>query len=62
MGHGPTAYKSYQEVFAAGMLFIMLTGLWLGTIFCPAPLFYRGDLGRRSAPVLLACAFVAKQP
>ena len=30
MGHGPTAYKSYQKVFAAGMLFIILTGLWLG--------------------------------
>ena len=30
MGHGPTAYKTYQKVFAAGMLFIILTGLWLG--------------------------------
>ena len=30
MGHGPTAYKSYQKVFAAGILFIILTGLWLG--------------------------------
>ena len=30
MGHGPTAYKTYQRVFAAGMLFIILTGLWLG--------------------------------
>ena len=30
MGHGPTAYKAYQQVFAAGMLFIILTGLWLG--------------------------------
>ena len=30
MGHGPTAYKRYQQVFAAGMLFIMLSGLWLG--------------------------------
>ena len=30
MGHGPTAYKSYQKAFAAGMLFIILTGLWLG--------------------------------
>jgi hypothetical protein len=30
MGHGPVAYKSYQKVFAAGMLFIMLSGLWLG--------------------------------
>ena len=30
MGHGPTAYKTYQQVFAAGMLLIILTGLWLG--------------------------------
>ena len=30
MGHGPGAYKGYQQVFAAGMLFIMLSGLWLG--------------------------------
>ena len=30
MGHGPIAYKTYQKVFAAGMLFIILTGLWLG--------------------------------
>ena len=30
MGRGPTAYKSYQKAFAAGMLFIILTGLWLG--------------------------------
>ncbi len=30
MGHGPTAYKAYQQVFAAGMLFIIFTGLWLG--------------------------------
>ena len=25
---GPTAYKTYQQVFAAGMLFIILTSLW----------------------------------
>ncbi len=30
MGHGPTVYKTYQQVFAAGMLFIILSGLWLG--------------------------------
>ena len=30
MGHGPTAYKTYQQVFAAGMVFIILSGLWLG--------------------------------
>ena len=28
MGLGPTAYKAYQQVLAAGMLFIILTGLW----------------------------------
>ena len=33
-----------------------------GALFCPASLLYRGGLGRRGAPVLLACAFVAKQP
>ena len=30
MGHVPTAYEIYQQVFAAGILFIILTGLWLG--------------------------------
>lgn len=30
MGHGPSAYKTYQQFFAAGMLFVMLSGLWLG--------------------------------
>ena len=30
MGHGPSAYKIYQQVFAAGMLFIILSGVWLG--------------------------------
>ena len=30
MGHGPSAYKIYQQIFAAGMLFIILSGLWLG--------------------------------
>ncbi|MDG2441878.1 MAG: hypothetical protein P8M13_01330, partial [Luminiphilus sp.] len=30
MGHGPAAYKIYQQFFAAGMLFVMLSGLWLG--------------------------------
>ena len=30
MGHGPSAYKTYQQVFAAGMLFIILSGVWLG--------------------------------
>ena len=30
MGHGPVAYKTYQKIFAAGMLFIRLSGLWAG--------------------------------
>ena len=30
MGLGPSAYKTYQQVFAAGMLFIILSGVWLG--------------------------------
>ena len=30
MGHGPAVYKIYQQFFAAGMLFVMLSGLWLG--------------------------------
>ena len=30
MGHGPTAFKSFQKFFAAGMIFIILSGLWLG--------------------------------
>lgn len=30
MGHGPTSFKTFQKVFAAGMVFIILSGLWLG--------------------------------
>lgn len=30
MGHGPSVYKQYQKVFAAGLLFIILSGLWAG--------------------------------
>jgi hypothetical protein len=29
-GHGPSIYREFQKVFAAGMLFIILSGLWLG--------------------------------
>jgi len=29
-GHGPTVYKTFEKLFAAGMLFIILTGVWLG--------------------------------
>lgn len=27
MGHGPTGHKTYQQVFVAGMLFMILMGL-----------------------------------
>ena len=30
MGHGPSSYRVYQQIFAAGMLFIIVSGLWLG--------------------------------
>ena len=29
-GHGPTAFKTFQKVFAVGLIFIILSGLWLG--------------------------------
>ena len=29
-GHGPTAFKTFQKVFAMGLLFIVASGLWLG--------------------------------
>ncbi|TDG13717.1 hypothetical protein E2F43_09355 [Seongchinamella unica] len=29
-GHGPTVFKTFQKVFAVGLLFIMISGLWLG--------------------------------
>lgn len=29
-GHGPTVFKTFQKVFAVGMVFIILSGLWLG--------------------------------
>lgn len=29
-GHGPSYYREFQKIFAAGMLFIILSGLWLG--------------------------------
>jgi hypothetical protein len=29
-GHGPSIYREFQKVFAAGMVFIILSGLWLG--------------------------------
>ena len=29
-GHGPTAYKTLQKAMAAGLVFILLSGMWLG--------------------------------
>jgi len=29
-GHGPPAFKTFQQVFALGLVIIILTGLWLG--------------------------------
>jgi hypothetical protein len=29
-GHGPSAFKTFQQAFAIGFLFIILSGLWLG--------------------------------
>lgn len=29
-GHGPSLYREFQKVFAAGMIFIILSGVWLG--------------------------------
>ena len=29
-GHGPSAFKTFQKIFALGLIFIMLSGLWLG--------------------------------
>lgn len=29
-GHGPTLFKTLQKVFALGMVFIIMSGVWLG--------------------------------
>ncbi len=29
-GHGPSLFKSYQKLVAIGLVFILLSGLWLG--------------------------------
>ncbi len=29
-GHGPSIFKIFQKAFAIGLIFIMLSGLWLG--------------------------------
>lgn len=29
-GHGPTAFKTFQKAFAVCLIFIILSGLWLG--------------------------------
>ncbi len=30
MGHGPTAFKTFQKFFAVGLVFVMISGMWLG--------------------------------
>ena len=30
LGHGPSLFRDFEKVFAAGMLFIILSGVWLG--------------------------------
>ena len=29
-GHGPTRYKSLQKIMAGGLIFVLLSGMWLG--------------------------------
>jgi hypothetical protein len=29
-GHGPTLFKTFQKLFAVGLVFIIVSGLWLG--------------------------------
>jgi hypothetical protein len=29
-GHGPSAFKTFQKIFALGLLLVILSGLWLG--------------------------------
>ena len=29
-GHGPGVFKNYQQIFAGGLLLIVVSGLWLG--------------------------------
>lgn len=29
-GHGPTLFKQFQKVLAVGLLFVVLSGMWLG--------------------------------
>ncbi len=29
-GHGPTLFKTYQKLVALGLIFVMLSGLWMG--------------------------------
>jgi hypothetical protein len=29
-GHGPSAFKPFQKAFSIGLIFIILSGLWLG--------------------------------
>ena len=57
MGHGPTLQELSEGVRSRHALYYF-DGPLAGTIFCPAPLLYRSDLGRRSTSVSRARAFV----
>ena len=35
MGHGPRAFKTFQKAMAAGLILVMLSGLWLGISSAP---------------------------
>lgn len=57
-GHGPTSFKLFQQIMAAGLIFVLLTGLWLG-LSAPGlkkQTFVAAGLG---VVVFLALVFVA---
>ena len=64
MGHGPWAdrLQELSEGVRSRNALYYFDGPLAGTIFRPAPLPYRSDLGRRSTPVSMARAFIAEQP
>lgn len=51
-GHGPTAYKTLQKAMAAGLVFILLSGMWLG-------FSSRILRGKTLTMVILGCAATA---
>lgn len=49
MGHGPSAFKTFQKLFAVGLVFVIVSGLWLG--MSSAPL-------RRTTSITLAVGLI----